>query len=41
MASLIRHGISLVGSRVGNIYGTFFAPKRQNIMSGMLQLQKA
>ncbi len=24
---LIRHGTSMAGSRVGNIYGTFFAPK--------------
>jgi hypothetical protein len=35
---LIRHGTSMVGSRVGNIYGTFFAPKTRIIQYGMSQL---
>ncbi len=37
---LIRQGTSMVGSRVGNIYGTFFAAKTQNIKYGMSQLTK-
>jgi hypothetical protein len=35
---LIRHGTSMTGSRSGNIYGTFFAPKTRIIMYGMSQL---
>ena len=38
---LIRHGTSVVGSRVGNIYGTFFAAKTRIIQYGMSQLSKA
>jgi hypothetical protein len=38
---LIRHGTSMVGSRVGNIYGTFFAPKTRIIQYGMSQLPKS
>jgi hypothetical protein len=37
---LVRHGTSMVGSRIGNIYGIFFAPKTQIIMYGMSRLQK-
>ena len=37
---LIRHGTSMAGSRVGNIYGTFFAPKTRIITYGMSQLPK-
>ena len=38
---LIRHGTSMVGSRVGNMYGTFFTAKTQIIQYGMPQLPKA
>ena len=38
---VIRHGTSMVGSRVGNIYGTFFAAKTQIVKYGMSQLSKA
>ena len=38
---LIRHGTSMVGSRVGNIYGTFFAAKTRIIQYGMSQLPQA
>ena len=34
---LIRHGTSMVRSRVGNIYGTFFAAKTRIIKYGMSQ----
>ncbi len=37
---LIKHGTSMVGSRVGNIYGTFFAAKTRIIKYGMSQLTK-
>ena len=37
---LIRHGTSMAGSRVGNIYGTFFAPKTRIITYGMSHLPK-
>ena len=37
---LIRHGTSMVNSRVGNIYGTFFAAKTRIIKYGMSQLTK-
>jgi hypothetical protein len=38
---LIRHGTSMVGERVGNIYGNFFAAKTRIIQYGMSQLPKA
>jgi hypothetical protein len=38
---LIRHGTSMVGSRVGIIYGIFFAAKTQIIQYEMSQLSKA
>ena len=37
---LIRHGTSMATSRLGNIYGTFFAAKTRVIMYGMSQLRK-
>jgi hypothetical protein len=37
---LIRHGTSMAGSRVGNIYGTFFAAKTRIIKYGMSKLTK-
>jgi hypothetical protein len=38
---LIRHGTSMVGERVGNIYGNFFAAKTRIVKYGMSQLPKA
>ena len=38
---LIRHGTSMVGSRVGNAYGNFFAAKTRIITHGMSQLPNA
>jgi hypothetical protein len=37
---VIRHGTSMVGSRLGNIYGTFFAGKSRIVKHGMSQLAK-
>jgi hypothetical protein len=37
---VIRHGTSMVSSRLGNIYGTFFAGKSRIVKHGMSQLAK-